>query len=239
MTNDIIPNYHRSTFYEIQNGSISQTKSWKKKLLTYKLVKLTHNIIKYKLFLTLEQKIVSNTKKNDFIFSNFSINNINNCEPLNNLKNTSYKNKLGFDYLVYSKIEKCWPNDYRKAADTAIQYINKINQVVNKLESSLKIIIISPGWSFKNENSIGRLSIFYQFPNNVEITQYPLVKYLNQKLKNVDIIDTERLFNIKLSKVSNKCKKKCNDQLYFPFDGHWNENAHEYIFKILLKDINN
>ncbi len=58
---------------------------------------------------------------------------------------------------------------------------------------------------------------------NVAITAEPLVKYVTMKMadRSTEVVSME--------KVIRNLKKQTNEKLYFPKNGHWNNNAHKLL----------
>mgnify|MGYP006087374215 CR=1 FL=1 len=226
-TNDFLPNYTRSVYgenrYLLNNTKINQ---------------LVENTLLSRIFfkvINLQKNVNSKLQFETIDFSNFSKKDLMNCADIDKFDNTEYKNKIGYDYLVYSKSETCWPELYLTAARETASILSSISSLVKELDSKLNLIIIPAGWAIENENTLGRLGNEYLFPLNISITSNPLVKFIKKELPNTNVIDVEKIFKERKEVITN-CYNGCKDEYYFPQDGHWNQNAHRLIYEYLLEN---
>ena len=132
---------------------------------------------------------------------------------------TQYKNTLGYDYLVYSKLPICWSKKHKIAAKEALQEIVGLHDLVKKLNSDLTVYMIPPGWSFPIQNINGRKSEDYNFGDNIVVTTEPLLNFFTKSLPSVKFVSLESLiFN---------WLKNCDEcEYYFPDNGHWTPKLH-------------
>lgn len=236
MANDINPIENRSVYGEIKNykniSKFDKFKFYVRETLIYKVFNLSRRF-----FLSENNKLRKHnsiSKELSYQFNKFNIINIKNCKPLEGIKKHSYKLSLGFDYLVFSKDISCWNKFYKKVYNQFINKLHKIEKyIIQNLNSDITFIWISPGWAFKDQNSIGRLAKEYQFPNNVEITQQGLINELEKDIINSKLINSEKLIRDQLK----NCKIKCKDKFYFAVDGHWTAKTHEVIFNYILETV--
>lgn len=224
--NDVHPGYIRSVY-----GEINSEKNFKNRLshlLCYKILKFLRdqfNVID-------DEKVIH--EQLGFFSNKFTISEINNCDPLNRIKNSSYSKKLGFDYIVYSKSYNCWPEKHKIAYEAFAKIIRQINHhIKNKLHSNISYIWVPAGWAFKDQNSMGRMNSRYFFSNDIEITQQGLTNKFKSDFNDYEIIDMELILHNKL----NNCKLRCKDKYYYPLDGHWKPDTHEILSHELIKKI--
>ena len=130
-----------------------------------------------------------------------------------------------YDYIIFSKSYNCWPKKYLTYVNSGI---NSLKELKNNLKENqqVKFFFISPGWSFKNENTIGKTLHPYNLSMNSIISQKGLSDYLDTHL---GIIDTANIIK--------QVKKETLNKYYLPIDGHWNENSHYLIFKWIEKNL--
>lgn len=133
---------------------------------------------------------------------------------------------MGYDYLVYSKSYKCWGDLHQEAYALFLQKIRELNEYVEKeLDSKIAYTWVSAGWAFENQNSKGRLSKEYRFPNDVEISQKGIIEKFRADLPEAHLIDTETILREKLS----KCLADCENKFYLKMDGHWTSSTHSFL----------
>ena len=238
MTNDVLPRYYRSTLNDEQTQTakpFSADRSFSMRETVSRSV--THRLYSYisgntKLFL--KAKLENWKLPHQFQQNLFSRGNIENCTPLEELSNTRYgMERLGFDYLVYSKPERCWPAEYMTAAEKVLDGLESLREFVEvELGGRLTIFSVPAGWAFPNQNTVGRLDhYFYRFPEGMSVTQKPLDDYFLENLKNVDYVPLEPIFADELA----KCAQGCKDKLYLPVDGHWTAWTHAFL-NLVIED---
>ena len=106
------------------------------------------------------------------------------------------------------------------------------NYVKNKLSSEIAYVWVPAGWAFKNQNSVGRLSEPYQFPNNIKVSQKGLVKQFRSDMPKAIIFDLETIFNQSLD----ECIFDCIDNYYFAYDGHWTPKANKLVSEVIINE---
>jgi len=224
MPNDINPAYNRSVFGEMQQPREKVTDIEQPTGLRVQLVRLYS--------LSLLKKVLGHFDSNQpdiekvevvsgsgFIAANSDV-----CDPLLELS-TTQKSVLGYDYLVYSKKPICWSDKHIVAADLAVEELKKLDQLVAGLDSKLSVYMIPPGWSFKNQNTNGRKNnSSYYFSDDLMVTTEPLTEYIMSKVENLKVISLEQV----LMDAMGNCED-CQDQYYFPDDGHWTPGTHKLL----------
>ncbi len=225
MSNDVAPSYPRSVYRELENRSKNILTEFKKVLSS--LFKFS-----YAVYRKIGHYLESSTNKislnnQAYISSNqYSEQYINNCHSLDAINQTSYINKLGYDYLVFSKEQKCWPEKHINAYEQFIEVTQEMAEFVkNTLNSKISFIFVANGWSSKYQHTLGRLTNEYRFNEDIEITQKGLTNKLKNDLIDYLLIDSEEVINNEI----NKCGLDCKDLYYFPIDGHWRPKTHKII----------
>lgn len=226
MINDVLPKYPRSVYGEISNNQKTYLPFFFRNMLSYKAL----GLIKSMVIQSIESNYSSSTQSPEITSNLFSPKYIHDCSALNEIKDSSYSRKIGFDHLVFSKTYECWPEIHRIAFNEFLSIIKKIeNYVVIDLESKVTFVWVGAGWSHKNQNSIGRISPEYSFSNQIAITQQGLINEFKVRLPKVEVIDTEQLINTNLS----SCFGSCIDKYFYSFDGHWTPETHNLVFYTL------
>ena len=106
-----------------------------------------------------------------------------------------YKNKINsnlYDNLVFSKNKSCWEKKYFNETDEIIKSLQRLE---NNLKTNQRVLyfLVTPGWAYENENTIGKKMYGYNLDQNILITQIGLSDYLKDKLKS-NFYDTEKFF---------------------------------------------
>jgi hypothetical protein len=162
--------------------------------------------------------------------SDFEINSVDQCRALNSFIGTEYAQELGFDYLVFSKAHKCWPQKHKQAYGEFLSAVRALERyVTSDLSSNVSFIWVTAGWAFPNQNSIGRISSRYRFNPDDKITQQGLTRRFITDFPNSKVVDTELLINETLA----RCDVDCSDQFFYSVDGHWTPRTHELLFEYL------
>ena len=227
MTNDVNPNYWRSVYSQNRYNQKKYSKSILHDSLFFKTIKF----IKRKLTDTFK-KNYPNNKSFKIVSNSFSSQFIEDCSSLKTFEDSDYSKKIGFDYLVFSKVYECWPEIHKKAFKEFLNITKEIeNYVVDDLSSKITFVWVSGGWAYKNQNSIGRLSSKYNFSPEISISQQGLVKEFKSYFPKTEVIDTEKLIKNSLL----QCRENCKDKYYFAVDGHWTADTHKLIFDALRK----
>jgi hypothetical protein len=225
MTNDFTPGYYRS--YVRTKPDIAYP--FKRKELSF-----FEELENRSFFINAFQRIslrLNKKKENQKIYINNSHNrkNLNQCSQIEKFRN---KKLLSYDYLVFSKSHLCWPKETLKGVDKTIASLNRMSTIVKKKNGKLHFLLIPAGFSFKNENTVGRLAAsHYGIKKDIEVKHFGLADYVKRNIE-ADFYDlTDELEQIKQSEGKNLI-----DLLYFPVDGHWREFTHRKISKF-VRDI--
>ena len=229
MSNDFFPNYKHSYL-----NTLDTIDNYKKKFTNQRI---NQNTLKYKIkkylkansFLVatlakinfkLSQKNLENEKKLIYIEESHTFENSFDCSFLK-----KYKNKINsnlYDNLVFSKNKSCWEKKYFNETDEIIKSLQRLE---NNLKTNQRVLyfLVTPGWAYENENTIGKKMYGYNLDQNILITQIGLSDYLKDKLKS-NFYDTEKFFT--------DLKKKYPEQnsLYLDTDGHWTKTSHFEIY---------
>lgn len=227
MLNDINPNYERSVFFEKKTPKKSELRKTISGSLTSKTGDLLLN--KIPLFFASVDSDIQQPPTYTFtpeMKTLFTEQMADNCKPIDQVQNTSYQDKLGFDYLVYSKNSSCWPPKHRIAYEAFLNVVREIDTEVRvKLKSNVTYVWVSGGWAFKNQNSIGRMSSPYSIPTDFKISHKAVVNKFKKDMSWAEVLDTESIIESSLS----ACKIRCIDKYFFPLDGHWTGFTHGLI----------
>lgn len=224
--NDFHPNYKRSIYYErIKNKTKKKKYDILGNTLFFKLINKINKLIFF-------DKNLANNQKFLVVKNNFDKENFNKCFQIDMFSSSKYYERIGFDYLMYSKHSNCWDKKRNIAYKLFINEILKINHFIKyKLDSTVTYVLLTAGFAYENENSQGRLTEEYSFSNNIKVSQFGFSQKFINDLKEYDIIDTELL----IEKEKKKCVQNCIDKYYFPIDGHLNANSHALIANFLIK----
>tara|TARA_B100001121_G_scaffold278700_1_gene269448 strand:+ start:1238 stop:2212 length:975 start_codon:yes stop_codon:yes gene_type:complete len=222
MGNDFTPNYGRTTInttIENENTYFIDDRSLMEKIYLNSIIINTYLRAKKNLI-----NITKENKDNDKLHVKLSHNKLNwkDCDSIPRAEDLA--DKLVLNYITLSKSEECWTEDIKSSVNINIKLFYEILNIVNSNSAKLTIMLVPGGWSFKNENSLGRMHPIYLIPNNVEITNYGLYKRLEKDFNIINLEDILRPF------VNDR-----NDNIYFPADGHWNKNAHKILGNFLIK----
>ena len=226
-SNDVNPSYSRSVYGEMN------------RIRRDKLKEKITSIFKFSYFVYKRYKNAlpkSMFKEEDGLIMDhnmFSKDEIHNCKPLKVI-DKKIKSKLSYDYLVWSKSIKCWPDKHLIAYEVfANKVLDLINYVNKELDSNIYLVFVAPGWPFPGENTVGRISNEYSFPGNISISQKGLVNEIKKDFGNYFIIDTEEIISIDMS----KCKPHCKNKYFFPADGHWTAASHRLMSEKIIEEL--
>ncbi len=233
MPNDVLPLYSRSVYGERNLSEKRIQDLYVPKGLKAELSKAYSNSITWKLmnssFTAKEDKKALTTLNID----KFSETHIQDCSPLAKVPE-EYKKTMGYGYLEYSKRPFCWDDLHTEAAKLALNEIKKMSESVKNLDSELFLYLIPPGWSFKNQNTIGRKNNeYYFFGDNIKVTTKPMFLYFSSSLPDIKFINLEIMINNWILDCS-----ECKDHLYFSEDGHWTKKMHSLLFDYFSKNLN-
>ena len=154
------------------------------------------------------------------VFSDVLIKPIEDCSRMDKYNDITSSARA---YVELAFDISCWNKELRKSADSAVKDLRKSIQVVNKVGGKVRVFIVPAPWSFEDEGLSGKKHKRYKMEKNVAITAEPLVKYVTMKMADTS---TEV---VSMEKVIRNLKKQTNEKLYFPKNGHWNNNAHKLL----------
>ena len=154
------------------------------------------------------------------VFSDVLIKPIEDCSRMDKYNDIT---SLARDYVELAFDISCWNKELRKSVDSAVKDLRKSIQVVNKVGGKVRVFIVPAPWSFEDEGLSGKKHKRYKMEKNVAITAEPLVKYVTMKMADTS---TEV---VSMEKVIRNLKKRTEEKLYFPSDGHWNKKAHKML----------
>lgn len=229
MPNDFTPAHYRSVYKEKLQNPIrrNDTKElgFKDKVLWVYGNSLTKKLLDLRNAQPQKAEVVNLEPLSTILFENeYAMD----CQPILELDD-SHKNSLGFDYAVFSKHISCWPQLHVDAVNQAIEELELLSIEVKKLNSTLRIYMVPPGWSFANQNTRGRKgNSHYFFGNMTRVTTAPLTKYLAERLPSIEFINLESLMSNWMLGCTN-----CTDLFYFSDDGHWTPETHRRIADFL------
>jgi len=129
------------------------------------------------------------------------------------------------DYLVLSKHESCWDQNIRDSVDLNVKLLKEAELITKSQGAYFNVALVSAGWAFPNQNTIGRKHKLYNIPEDITVSQVGLV----DKLKDVgfNVIDLENLLQPHILEGT--------DSLYFPVDGHFTARTHQIIGDFLVE----
>lgn len=157
----------------------------------------------------------------------------NSCETLSyEAEKLGIREKLIFDYIVYSTPQDCWDRPYKVEVDGAVEDIKAAHAITEETGARLHVLLIAPGWAFTGENQIGKSD-----PENFSLREDALVgnnglaKYLTSQLSGygIDFIDLEPIIT--------EAKKLNSHQFYFPLDGHWTPETHTLLSDLIAQKL--
>ena len=132
---------------------------------------------------------------------------------------------LVHDYLSLSKHEKCWSESIQKSVELNVTLLNEASQIAQSQGANLRIALISAGFAFPQQNTLGRRSPIYNIAENVVVTQAGLSDKLIRE--GFNLLDLEDLLRVHAGKGVN--------YLYLPADGHFTKDAHSIIGDYLIE----
>lgn len=232
MGNDVNPLYSRSVHGE---------RTLANRQVDYSLVTTLKNMLKdtvlWRGYALLKMKLDSgevnsqNNSESLQVVDSFREKDWLNCDPLKSIYGTRYSEKLGFDYLVYSKNVKCWDEERKEAYGEFLAEVKALNEYVTKtLKGRVSYVWVSAGWAFENQNSLGRLDSSYQFPVGIAVSQKGVLEKFKNDMDGADIVSTESL----LRDAIDNCTDECVDKFYYSVDGHWTPEAHSVLAKYII-----
>jgi hypothetical protein len=203
MANDVTPDYGRSSY---QNKLPNNFQKY-----------IYRNLWSYYLIVKTRSVYLSE-KKQKLSF-------LNDCK-YNLQNNYDFDGSLINDYLIYSLKVDCWPKINLDAANVVLSDLKEMKKNIEDGGGKFKIFYIPPGFSFRDENSIGRLAIEYGVPSSHQIRTNGLSEYLRGNLPNNFIDLTPFLDSLK---KDNQIK----NAMYFSEDGHWTPLVHKNLSRLV------
>jgi hypothetical protein len=138
------------------------------------------------------------------------------CSELDKLSDISPR---AFDYIAYTFIEDCWPQEHAEEINYVVDDLLQINRLVTEQSGFLNIFLIPPGWAIKEEAMVGKASPMLNISEESLITTTHLTRLLGMKTGLV-------IHN--LENFLETLKEENPEQLlYFPADTHWTPFTHE------------
>jgi hypothetical protein len=237
MTNDVLPNYDLSNinYYPLGNVDESGDLRFENFSLAWNLFgesdfpgKLKHALVMnsaiYRFMLRMKTKL-NKIKPQEKISSPRILFDVLKEPIIDCSQKKKYDDVaiLTRDYVHLAFDKDCWDENLRNSVDSAIADLRKSIEVVNKTGGKVRIFIVPAAWAFEDEGVVAKTHAKYKMGKNVAITAEPLVDYVTESLKdlNVEVISLE--------KVIKNLKKRTEEKLYLPFDGHWNKKAHKML----------
>lgn len=232
--NDFAPNYERSRLGQSLVKSIDKKNNYN--LIMKIFQSLASKSFTIQKINQLTQRLDSaDQEKRDLFWDNY----------INSFKDNSIctKDLPGFrgfhpvmqDYLSLSSKRECWDLRHEKAYDLVIKDLKNIISKANDLNSTVRFVLHPAGFSFPNENSPGREAPGYGFKNNFGVSLTELRHSLKKDLGGY-LVDIEDSMAKELRKVNGTCQESCEkNYFFFGHDGHFNANAHSFIYDILYK----
>jgi hypothetical protein len=227
MSNDYTPNYSRSTIkttlnVEKDGEAILETRSLSKRIKDSSLILNTFSRAKGRLVSYVTGR-VDDSHRSTAVSVSHTSKNWKDCSTLP--KKSQVASALVHDYLVLSKHNSCWNKNIRDSVDLNIKLLKEAELITNSKGGHFNLALISAGWAFPNQNTIGRKSKTYNIPENVTVSQIGLV----------DKIEDEGLTVISLEDILRPSASEGTNSLYFPVDGHFTPRAHEIIGDFLIE----
>ena len=147
--------------------------------------------------------------------------NSNNCASLP--RRDDVASALAHNYLELSKQAFCWSDPVKQSVDLNVRLLRDMISGLSANGVAVHIVLVPAGWAFENQNTIGRTAAPYQFPAGLQVTHQGLFDYL--RAQNLPVVDATEILGPHAQR---------ENELYFAADGHWNQRAHEIMFKALL-----
>lgn len=135
------------------------------------------------------------------------------------------------DFLVYSFDVSCWPERFHSSYQSAVRDLNKLADYVSERDADLYVVLFPMGWSYTNENTIGKQHPYYSMGANAVITTKGVLSALKIDI-HADVLSVESL-------LAEHNSDEPND-LYFANDGHWTAKTQkilgEWLGQFLLQN---
>ena len=237
-SNDFNPSESRSVYSQIILAKSARA-NLKNKFITFISRNLNKSFTYKKLKFLYKDKILGLGSKSklfwDLYYKDINKNKIS-CDILKNKSYNTLNSKMK-SYVAFSLPSECWNSIEKASYSETINEINNLIEIVSQLNSEIRILLIPPGWSFKDENTLGRSNFNYNIPAYISFSYHGLRQKLKQQYGNL-FYDLEPYLSTSLEKYkSTSCaKKNCKNVLYFSNDGHLNERSHRLLFDYLYKE---
>lgn len=145
--------------------------------------------------------------------------NLNKYEPINQ------------EILLLEKNYKIWPEDLKYNVDQTLKVISNINTFLKSKNINFEVYVIPLGYMWKDECEEARR--VFKIKKHKIITPKGFEQYLFENLNDKFGIKTHNL-SIEFNEFK---ENNFQSQLYFTYDGHWNEKGHELLSQIITKKI--
>ena len=161
-----------------------------------------------------------------------------NQSDIDNLLNNEYtsdydeyfkNNMYLLENINLTKNEILWGDAVNKNVNLTLDYLRIINKTLIDKEIELYITFVPLGWNIDlSENHIGRKKYYLEDVNLPMGGIYDkIIEFCNNE--GINYLD---IYNDIKIQAKNK-----DDFIYFPVDGHWTENGHDLVAKILYNKI--
>jgi hypothetical protein len=151
------------------------------------------------------------------------------CAVLEDYRQRLPPNSFGnvtLDYLSFAFTPNCWEAEQRAEVHATAEDLNRIVDLIDRVNGSVRVYVVPPGWSFQGENLIGKMA--YRIRGKTTITTLPLSQYLGTLV---------RVPVIPLEPVITEQKARHPGLFYFPNDGHWTPHGHRYLGRWLAENL--
>lgn len=135
---------------------------------------------------------------------------------------------FGNEAILLSQPVTQWPKDLKENVDETMEVVKNLHAFLVKRGIRLNVLMVAVGFGWKDEAGPGKEA--YGWNKDATLSQEGIEKYLQEFLKqaNIPFIDIRSAFE--------KYKRlNPHKALFFPLDGHWNEEGHSVVFDVLRK----
>jgi hypothetical protein len=228
MGNDYTPSYSSASVNTILNKDDESTKSDDRSLFQKyydnSLIVNTYNRAKNVINHYYYNTWVQNNEMHNPVVISHNYQNYKDCSSIPSVDNLA--SNLTHDYIELSKHSSCWSLPISNSVNRNIELLKDSMRFAVEERGAVFTLMLTPaGWAFPNQNTITRSNSQYNIPIGIEVSQVGLKMRLSNFFPLVDLEAVLRPNAVQ------------DDYLYFPGDGHWNENAHKIIGEYLLKYI--
>lgn len=130
---------------------------------------------------------------------------------------------LAEDYVMLGESSECWSQLMIDSVDLNLAMLKQLKSTLEARGVVVHILLVPAGWSFPDQNTVGRMATDYEFQYGAVVSQRGLSNYLRSHGLSVDDL-TEPL----------AVSSRGDNSLYFAVDGHWTPYAHGVIFSHLM-----